>query len=185
MTNGDFRSDLYYRLQVMEVRLPTLRERRDDIPALADFFTGELAPGRLVELTPDSLKILASHDWPGNLRELRNVISYALTAAGGAPQIDSSHFPVHLPAAAGAGVKSDTGLPEDLSRALLRWVATRLCEDSRPAYDELAGTLERGLLRELLPHFDGKLARLATALQANRATLRRKLRNERGKKSAQ
>ena len=185
VTNGDFRSDLYYRLQVMEVRLPTLRERRDDIPALADFFTGELAPGRLVELTPDSLKILASHDWPGNLRELRNVISYALTAAGGAPQIYSSHFPVHLPAAAGAGVKSDTGLPEDLSRALFCWVATRLCEDSRPAYDELAGTLERGLLRELLPHFDGKLARLATALQANRATLRRKLRNERGKKSAQ
>lgn len=177
VTRGDFRSDLYYRLQVMEVRLPTLRDRRDDIPVLADFFAGQLAPGRLIELTAASLKILAAHDWPGNLRELRNVISYALTAAAGAARIDPGHLPVYLSSNPAAEEGSGDGLPQELSHALHRWIATRLRGESLPAYDELAGALETALLRELLPHFDGKLARLAAALQANRATLRRKLRD--------
>ena len=177
VTRGDFRSDLYYRLQVMEVRLPALRDRREDIPVLADFFAGQLAPGRLIELTAASLKILAGHDWPGNLRELRNVISYALTAAAGAARIDPGHLPAYLSSSPAAEEGSGDGLPQELSHALHRWIATRLRGESLPAYDELAGALETALLRELLPHFDGKLARLATALQANRATLRRKLRD--------
>jgi DNA-binding NtrC family response regulator len=177
VTRGDFRSDLYYRLQVMEVRLPTLRDRREDIPVLAEFFAGQLAPGRLIELTAASLKILAAHDWPGNLRELRNVISYALTAAAGAARIDPGHLPAYLLSGPAAEEGNGDGLPQELSHALHRWIATRLRGESLPAYDELAGALETALLRELLPHFDGKLARLATALQANRATLRRKLRD--------
>ena len=96
VTDGTFRSDLYYRLQVMEIRLPTLPGRREDIPALADFFVGQLASGRIVELTSASLKSLASHDWPGNLRELRNVISYALTAGAGSPRIEPTHLPAYL-----------------------------------------------------------------------------------------
>jgi DNA-binding NtrC family response regulator len=176
VTEGAFRSDLYYRLQVMEVRLPPLQERLGDLPALADFFAGQLAPGRLVELTAASLKVLTGHDWPGNLRELRNVISYALTAAAGAPRIEPAQLPAYLSSAVRSGSPDEIGLPAELSRELRRWVATRLRDETTPAYDELSSTLEAGLLHELLPHFDGKLARLATALQANRATLRRKLR---------
>jgi DNA-binding NtrC family response regulator len=176
VVRGDFRPDLYYRLQVMEVRLPDLADRREDIPVLADFFAGQLAPGRIVELTAASLKVLAAHEWPGNLRELRNVISYALTAAAGAPRIDPGHLPPYLSSAPATGDGSEDSLPAELTHALRRWMATRLRAESPPSYDDLSGTLEAALLHELLPHFDGKLARLATALQANRATLRRKLR---------
>lgn len=176
VVRGDFRPDLYYRLQVMEVRLPDLADRREDIPVLADFFAGQLSPGRIVELTSASLKVLAAHEWPGNLRELRNVISYALTAAAGAPRIDPGHLPAYLSSASATGDDSEDSLPAELTRALRRWVATRLRAESPPSYDDLSGPLEAALLHELLPHFDGRLARLATALQANRATLRRKLR---------
>lgn len=176
VTDGTFRSDLYYRLQVMEIRLPTLPGRREDIPALADFFVGQLAPGRIVELTSASLKSLASHDWPGNLRELRNVISFALTAGAGSPRIEPTHLPAYLTHFDVTDETDQSGLSPELSRELRRWVAGRLRGDPLPAYDELAGVVEAGLLQELLPHFNGKLARLATALQANRATLRRKLR---------
>lgn len=178
VVRGDFRPDLYYRLQVMEVRLPDLADRREDIPVLADFFAGQLAPGRIVELTSASLKILAAHEWPGNLRELRNVISYAITAAAGAPRIDPGHLPAYLSSPALIDEGCVDSLPEELSHALRRWVATRLRTEPLPSYDDLSGTLETALLHELLPHFDGKLARLATSLQANRATLRRRLRKE-------
>lgn len=183
VVRGDFRPDLYYRLQVMEVRLPDLADRREDIPVLADFFAGQLAPGRIVELTAASLKILAAHEWPGNLRELRNVVSYAITAAAGAPRIDPGHLPAYLSSPALIDEGCVDSLPEELSHALRRWVATRLRTEPLPSYDDLSGTLETALLHELLPHFDGKLARLATSLQANRATLRRRLRKEKDKQN--
>jgi DNA-binding NtrC family response regulator len=178
VTEGIFRSDLYYRLQVMEVRLPTLPERLEDLPVLGDFFAGQLAPGRLVELSTAALKVLSAHDWPGNLLELRNVISCALTAGAGSSRIDPAHLPAYLTRANVTSEIGEGGLSPELTRELRRWVAGRIREEPLPAYDELAGVLEAGLLRELLPHFDGKLARLASALQANRATLRRKRRQE-------
>jgi len=176
VTEGAFRSDLYYRLQVMEVRLPPLQERLGDLPALADFFAGQLAPGRLVELTAASLKVLTGHDWSGNLRELRNVISCSLTAGAGSSRIEPAHLPAYLSSTDPTRETRDGSLSPELSRELRRWVATRLRDETTPDYDELSSTLEAGLLNELLPHFNGKLARLAAALQANRATLRRKLR---------
>ena len=62
VTRGEFRSDLYYRLQVLEIRLPHLRERLEDLPVLAEFFVAQLAPGRIVETTEETLKHLTAHD---------------------------------------------------------------------------------------------------------------------------
>jgi DNA-binding NtrC family response regulator len=72
-----FRSDLYFRLAVVRVNLPPLRERREDIPLLAKDFLVRLAPGSQLELTPEIVAALTSYDWPGNVRELRNVIEQA------------------------------------------------------------------------------------------------------------
>ena len=76
----NFRSDLYFRLAVIRVNLPSLRERRDDVPMLARHFLNELAEERgdgHLELTPDIMAALTSHNWPGNVRELRNVVHQA------------------------------------------------------------------------------------------------------------
>ena len=74
---GRFRADLFYRLNVVSLRLPPLRERPEDIPFLAEIFCRSLGGGRAT-LTPAALERLALHDWPGNVRELRNVVERAL-----------------------------------------------------------------------------------------------------------
>ena len=169
---GGFRSDLFYRLQVLEVRLPPLRSRIEDLPALFSFFLGQLDPGRSISVEEEAIDLLRSHSWPGNLRELRNVASYALTVSGGAGTIQPAHLPVHLLAA-------DQAHPDRIAcqvgAALDAWL-DRYAE--WPPYRDLAEEWERFLIQRLLQRFDGKLARLASALQANRTTLRNKLREE-------
>jgi len=79
VAHGHFRVDLYYRLNVVDIHLPPLRERREDIQALVVGFLREFAhtAGRIVEITPEAMNALVRHDWPGNVRELRNVIERA------------------------------------------------------------------------------------------------------------
>ena len=79
--NGEFRSDLYFRLNVFPVQLPPLRERREDIPALIEHFVDILGRrvGRQIDSIPDeTILALCSYDWPGNIRELQNLIERAL-----------------------------------------------------------------------------------------------------------
>ena len=81
---GQFRDDLYYRLNVIEIRLPPLRERREDIPLLAAHFVERLAHelGKdVVEISAGGLKLLMDYDWPGNVRELENVVERAIVTA--------------------------------------------------------------------------------------------------------
>jgi DNA-binding NtrC family response regulator len=84
---GRFREDLFYRLNVVSVEMPPLRDRKDDIPALADFFvkrfTSELKK-RIDGMNPEALKVLMRHNWPGNIRELENVVERAVLLADGA-----------------------------------------------------------------------------------------------------
>lgn len=171
---GDFRSDLFYRWQILEVRLPPLRERIDDLPALVAYFLGRLEPRRAVGIAEAALARLAAHDWPGNLRELSNALAFALTVGSGAPRIEEAHLPGHL-AGPPAGAGSE---PQALVAAIDAWLADRLEPGRGPApnYRELAETLEARLIARLLRRYDGKLARLCAALDANRTTLRQKLR---------
>jgi len=81
---GRFRDDLYYRLNVIEIRLPALRERREDIPLLAEHFVEKIASelGKDISgISADALKVLIAHDWPGNVRELENVIERAIVTS--------------------------------------------------------------------------------------------------------
>ena len=86
LADGSFREDLYYRLNVVEIRVPPLRERRDDVPLLARHFLAKLAAenGRRVESISDAaMAALSSHDWPGNVRELENAVERAVVLASG------------------------------------------------------------------------------------------------------
>jgi DNA-binding NtrC family response regulator len=80
--NKTFRSDLYYRLNVLEIRLPTLRERIDDIPLLSAHFTKSISGGKK-KISPDAIDKLKTHSWPGNVRELKNVLKRAAILSDG------------------------------------------------------------------------------------------------------
>jgi len=98
MEDGRFREDLYYRLHVITVQLPALRERRDDIPLLTQHFLekyGEENNKRSLEITPEALDLLLDYDWPGNVRELENVIERAVVLSTG-PRIDVDLVPEHV-----------------------------------------------------------------------------------------
>ncbi len=95
VANGAFRSDLYYRLNVIELRLPPLRQRREDIPMLVDHFLRRYATDQgkpAHQLTPAALKILGDYDYPGNVRELENIIERAVTLSSG-DTIDADDLP--------------------------------------------------------------------------------------------
>jgi DNA-binding NtrC family response regulator len=98
MEEGRFREDLYYRLHVITVQLPSLRERRDDIPLLVQHFRekyGEENTKKALEITPEALDILLDYDWPGNVRELENVIERAVVLSTG-PKLDVDLVPEHV-----------------------------------------------------------------------------------------
>jgi Nif-specific regulatory protein len=101
---GKFREDLYYRLNVVALRLPPLRERREDIPLLADFFLQRFARDagkKLRGFTPDALAVLTAYPWPGNVRELENAVERAVVLAREG-MVDREHF--SLPPVASAPV---------------------------------------------------------------------------------
>jgi DNA-binding NtrC family response regulator len=87
VAEGLFREDLFYRLSVFPIALPPLRERPEDIPALARHFLQRLSGGTGMRLGPDAEAVLVAHQWPGNVRELRNVIERAFILADGGPAI--------------------------------------------------------------------------------------------------
>lgn len=92
---GQFREDLYYRLKVVDLHLPPLRERKQDIPELVGFFIRQNNPKigvNITDVTPRAMEALVKYDWPGNLRELRNAIEYAMLFCDD-PAIDLSHLP--------------------------------------------------------------------------------------------
>ena len=95
IAEGKFREDLYYRLKVLDLHLPPLRERREDIPALVGFFVRHLAPrmGKQVhDVSPRALAALKAYYWPGNIRELRNAIERALLFCDG-DTLELQHLP--------------------------------------------------------------------------------------------
>ncbi|MGB9639608.1 MAG: sigma-54-dependent transcriptional regulator [Anaerolineales bacterium] len=95
---GTFRSDLYYRLKVVDLEVPPLREHKEDIPELVGFFIRKYNPHRgtnIQNVTPRAMEILIKHDWPGNIRELNNVIERAMIFCDEAV-IDVQHLPIEL-----------------------------------------------------------------------------------------
>jgi two-component system response regulator HydG len=108
VTTGRFREDLYYRLSVMPINLPPLRARsREDLVDLAARLLDELSPtvpGSPTTLADDALDAILRYAWPGNIRELRNVVERAMLMARGQPKIELAHLPREVQGASGADV---------------------------------------------------------------------------------
>jgi two-component system nitrogen regulation response regulator GlnG len=170
-----FRDDLYHRLNVIRLRLPALRERREDIPALARHFLARSARELGVEgkrLTEAALQFLASSDWPGNVRQLENVCHWVTVMAPG-QVVDVNDLPpeVRGEGAARAAAPGD----EDWRRALEREVASRLGRGESGIAEGLTREFETILIARALQHTGGRRIEAATLLGIGRNTLTRKV----------
>jgi two-component system nitrogen regulation response regulator GlnG len=174
MKEGRFREDLYYRLNVVTLNLPPLRERRRDIPLLVEHFLskyGEQLGERGV--APEALDRLVGHDWPGNVRELENVVQRAIVMATNGV-ILPEHLPIG-PVSAAASVAVDATLEDIIERKLLECVRGLRSHASANLYDLVIGLVEKPLLRAVLRETGGNQVRAAQILGINRNTLRKKL----------
>ena len=146
---GSFRSDLYYRLSVFPIHLPALRERREDIALLAETLLARLAPGRAYTLSAGARARLQAYDYPGNIRELRNILERAMLMADG-----DTLLPEHLPPELAGETKGS--MPDEeaivpLETAELRylqWALARHGGDRKSLAAQL-GISERTLYRKL------------------------------------
>jgi transcriptional regulator with PAS, ATPase and Fis domain len=119
VADGRFQEDLFYRLNVIPIEIPPLRERRDDIPALVEYFVSKHAQrtGRRIERIDEGvLAGLQQYDWPGNVRELENTIERAVVLSSG-PVITA-----HAVSVLGATTQQPTGLPSLKLRQNIEWV---------------------------------------------------------------
>src|SRR4051812_11061261 len=96
VADGTFREDLYYRLNVIPITLPPLRDRRDDIPLLAKHFLEKFSPGAPMEPSQGAMRLLMSYSWPGNVRQLENAIERAVALSSGRKEIDVSDLPPEI-----------------------------------------------------------------------------------------
>ncbi len=146
---GSFRRDLYYRLSVFPIHLPALRERREDIVLLAETLITRLAPGRSYTLSEPARSCLQEYDYPGNIRELRNIIERAMLMADGDTLLPE-HLPPELAGGASGGMPGvDTVVPlETAERRYLQWALAHHGGDRRSLAAQL-GISERTLYRKL------------------------------------
>jgi two-component system nitrogen regulation response regulator GlnG len=173
VSEGLFRSDLYFRLSVVTIHLPPLRERENDLRILAEYFLRRYSDefGKDVRtITPETLEILGAYHWPGNVRELESVMKQSLLTARG-----NILLPDFLPP---LGDSNDhlggSGTPEFLSE---KFVAERLDAGTDNLYAEAISIAERQLIRQVLVHTSGNQLKAAQLLGISRVTLRSKLKS--------
>lgn len=150
---GSFRRDLFYRISAFPIHLPALRERRDDLPLLVDTLLARLAPERAIQLGKGVLSSLMDYAFPGNIRELRNILERAVLLADGnlidLPQLSDdllASAPVRQPSAAPGEI-----VPlEEAERRYVRWALDQAGGDKKLLAQRL-GISERTLYRKLTP----------------------------------
>jgi two-component system nitrogen regulation response regulator GlnG len=187
--SGDFRHDLFYRLSTFQIELPPLRQRREDIPPLIDWFVHQLSAsgGQGASVSSEALAELSGRDWHGNVRELRNAIEHALILAQGGV-ILPEHLPPPMPpliAAPEAVGNALRGVPavavngeiDALRKLIETWARERLRSgaNAQTLYDEFLAIVEPPFLEAALRKHHGQCASTARALGIHRTTLKKKL----------
>lgn len=163
IAEGRFREDLYYRLNVVPVVIPALCERREDIPPLVEHFVAHYANERRVptpEIAPDAIVALQSYEWPGNVRQLRNVVERTIILAPGnrIDRIDVDLLPAEV-------LGPPEGVDGDFGSNVVMGAPLR----------EARETFERQYLRVQIRRFSGNISRTASFIGMERSALHRKL----------
>src|SRR6266851_5258644 len=172
VAEGQFRHDLFFRLNVFQIHLPPLRERGDDITLLAEHFLRRFEP-RALPLSRETVQWLHSLPWFGNVRELRNALEHAAIVARGAPLV-----PDHFPALTSLG-PAPQKVADHLAAAVRDWLTDRIQSnpEGKPTelYAELLRCVEPAILDEVMRRVRGNRWLAAHWLGLNRATVRKKL----------
>jgi len=158
--DGQFREDLYYRLNVIPVHLPPLRERREDIPLLVQHFLEKFRSGGAAAMTvsQEAMRQLMSYNWPGNVRQLENATERAVAFGGSRGQIEAADLPPEIAGAQAHGVNASFALP-----------------DEGVDLDALVTNIERELIQRSLERTGGNKGQAAKLLNLKRTTLVEKL----------
>jgi two-component system response regulator PilR (NtrC family) len=158
VSEGTFREDLYYRLNVIPVELPPLRDRRDDIPVLAKHFLDKFAPGGDVKISQSAMRALMAYSWPGNVRQLENALERAVALGAGRREIDSADLPPELQPRSPSLPSAFVELPDE-GVDLASYLAS----------------IERDLINRALERTYGNRNKAAALLHLKRTTLVEKL----------
>jgi two-component system response regulator AtoC len=177
--SGRFREDLYYRLNVVPIYLPPLRERREDIPILVEFFLKRYVEQNRREVKrvqPEAMRRLREHDWPGNVRELQNYVERGVVLGEG-PELTVEHLPPQLRGEAPPRpIRSrGGGDPAALASELVRQGIRSAGPQANNLYDRVVGLVERELIEQVLASCDRVQIKAAARLGINRNTLHKKL----------
>lgn len=159
VSRGIFRPDLFYRINVVPVNIPPLRERRDDIPALVEYFLKHFQPGKNLKISPEALKCLVNYSWPGNVRELKNLIQRI--ALFTEDEIKYSDLPAEL--------------QNDKPIEFLLKACNKCFTEGDMAFDQIVNCLEHNLLKEALAKSKGNQSQAAKSLSLSLSTFRDKL----------
>jgi two-component system nitrogen regulation response regulator NtrX len=165
ITEGGFREDLFHRLSVVPIRAPSLSERREDIPELIEFFMEQISTTMGVarrRIGADAMAVLQSHDWPGNIRQLRNNVERLMILAAGDPEAEITA--AMLPSEVGALVPS---IPTGVGGEKLMSLPLR----------EAREVFEREYLVAQISRFGGNISRTAEFIGMERSALHRKLKS--------
>lgn len=156
--NGSFRSDLYFRLNVFPITIPPLRERVEDIPLLISHFIHkheQRINRRVNGIAPDAMALLAAYNWPGNIRELENVIQRMMVVTKG-EVLDFEDLPPQI--------RGQTSEAESYAR-----------KDLKEIVRESSGVVEKNVISDALSKNRGNVTRSAKSLGISRATLQKKM----------
>jgi two-component system nitrogen regulation response regulator GlnG len=177
MDQKRFREDLYHRLNVINIHLPPLRERTEDIPLLANFFlkkfSGELTRGQ-VFLSPKVEHVFKNYHWFGNIRELENVIKRGMVLASSGPLL-LEHLPLNLQADQPATEPIDISWDEEMNPLVKSFLKDHFDSGRGQLHDLLIETAEKHLFEQLLQKNRGNQVATAKDLGINRNTLKRKI----------
>ncbi len=190
MQQGDFREDLYYRLNGLTIRLPPLRDRTEDVPILTQHILRDLnieLRRKVTKLAPEALSLLERYHWPGNIRELQAVIRYAVLHSVG-EVITPECLPETCLSTGGDAANRGPDhfgdfkiINRELQAKGFQWLSQHIREllhsGKSELYRELISEVEQILLREVLEHVDGNQVRASQRLGISRTTLRSKLSN--------
>jgi DNA-binding NtrC family response regulator len=158
VAEGTFREDLYYRLHVIPIQLPPLRERRDDIPVLVKHFLEKFAPGTAMQVSQGAMRALMAYQWPGNVRQLENAMERAVALSAGRCEIAVTDLPAEVQTT-----------PETTETPFVDFPDAGL---DLPAY---LATIERDLIQRSLERTGGNRNKAAELLRIKRTTLVEKL----------
>lgn len=176
--DGQFRWDLYYRLNVYSIELPALRDRPDDLPELVHYFLRRAnyeLDKQILDVEPAAMRMLESYDWPGNIRELQSVVKQSVLCGSGSVLLRHFLPEIVRKTSAPASTPEPIAPPPTLSDVWHRFVSSRLQDGSDDIYHEAVEITEREVISRVLRHTKGNQVQATRLLGITRSTLRSKI----------